>query len=410
MKLTTATVRVHNRQWRVDPVSGFLRCTVTVLRVCVMEYMPDEMGGGPPDVELEDGIVRVFTPAESLDNPDSLASLEGMPAVVGHIWQDTQTNPVACGNISGAVKCDGAIIVADVLVTDADTIRRIQLPPTDPDYLCEISSAFDADVIWEPGVAPDGAAYHGYFQNIRYNHVALLGIGQGRAGASIRIINQQPKDHTMDFTRVKLLNGRTVRVANEDVQAVEDNDKASADKVANAPDPAKMQETIDRLTELNTQMETLQKEKTALEGQLQALKDQLDKVMSPEAVETAAAAMNAEKEDASKVAAANSITLTDDHKKLRGDALRTAVVNMVRVKNGKPELTADQVKAPGFIGGMFGAMLEMLPGTSTTPPAGHQVVNAGTGQPGDKTTVQAVNSLPNDKKFAAMYGPKETAK
>jgi len=407
MKLTTVTVKVQNRQWRVDPVSGFLRCTVTVLRVCVMDYQPDEMGGGPPDgLVIDDGIVRVFTPPESLDNAESLASLEGMPAVVGHIWQDTQTNPVACGNISGAVKCDGAIIVADVLVTDADTIRRIQLPPTDPDYLCEISSAFDADVIWERGVAPDGAQFDGYFQNIRYNHVALLGTGQGRAGASIRIINNQPKGHIMELTRVKLLNGRTVRVANEDVQAVEDNDKEAADKIKNAPDPAKMQETIDRLAELNTQMETLQKEKTTLEGQLQALKDQLDSVMSPEAVETAAAAMNAEKDDAGKVMAANSLTLTDDQKKLRGDALRTVVVNSIRVKNGKPELTAEQVKAPGFVAGMFSTMLDLIP--ATTAPAGHHIVNGQTvANAGEKAPVQAINSLPNNEKFAAMYGAKK---
>src|SRR5215213_11599242 len=112
MKLT-ALARVTNRQWRIDPVSGFLRCTVTVLRVCVMDYTLDEMGGGPPEGTVREGVVGVFTPLTSLQDPVALGSLEGMPAVVGHVWQDTQSNPIACGNIAGAPTCDGPVLVAD---------------------------------------------------------------------------------------------------------------------------------------------------------------------------------------------------------------------------------------------------------------------------------------------------------
>src|SRR5690606_24413474 len=106
-----------------------------------------------------------------------------------------------------------------------EAVRRVMLPENDPNRLQEISSAGDWLVVFEPGTAPDGQAYDGYFVKLRYNHSALLPPGAGRAGASVRIINEReaPK---MDFTRVQIRNKKTgavraVRVANEDVAELE---------------------------------------------------------------------------------------------------------------------------------------------------------------------------------------------
>ena len=50
-----------------------------------MTYSREELADSAPPDGLES--LRVYVPAEELAMPESIASLEGMPVVVGHIWQ-----------------------------------------------------------------------------------------------------------------------------------------------------------------------------------------------------------------------------------------------------------------------------------------------------------------------------------
>lgn len=369
------SARLKNQAWRFDPDTGFLRCTAVILCVGILDYIPADL----PGIEFPGGVetLQLYVSPEALAEPESLVSLEGTPVVVGHTWQDTNTVGLSCGNVAGTPKIVGLDLLADILVTDAETVRRVMLPEGHPERLQEISSAYDATITLTPGVdKTTGRAYHGLFSSIRYNHSAILPPGMGRAGSSVRIINRN-KGPKMEFTRIKLRNGSFVRVANEDVPVVE-KDQADTDKeVNNKVDASKLQELLDKLNEINPQIEALTKERDTLTGQLQAIKEQLDAATAPEAVESAAQAMNEERDAAGKVMNAHGLTLDDATRKLRGHALRLAVVNSVRVKNALTPLEADKA-AEGVVQGMFSVYLDS-PATQAAPtlPAGHQVVNSG---------------------------------
>lgn len=357
MRITTAS-RIQNNTWRYDPETGFLRCTASILCAGVMTYQRDELESSNPPEGLDE--LRVYVSPEELADPEGIATLEGMPAVIGHTWQ-TSAGLSDCGSISGAPYIQNDHLIADILLKQPEAVRRVMLPAGDPQRLEEISSAGDWGIVWEPGISPDGEAYDGYFVKLRYNHVALLPPGAGRAGASVRIINEKeaPK---MEFVRVQLRNSKTgksrvVRVANEDAPILEET-MAETEEVVNAAiSPEQLQEALDELTALREETKVKTDRIAELEGMIQTYKDQLDSALSTDAVAAAAEEMAIENEEACEVMNSKGLKL-DPAKKLRGHALRSHVVNSVRVANGKPELTADELKEEGFVKGMYLGLVE----------------------------------------------------
>lgn len=377
MRITTAA-RIQNNAWRYDPDTGFLRCTASILCAGVMTYQRSELESSNPPEGLEE--LRVYVSPEELSDPEGIATLEGMPAVIGHTWQ-TSAGLSDCGSISGAPcieSIDGVPhLMAGILLKQPEAVRRVMLPAGDPQRLEEISSAGDWGVIWEPGISPGGEAYDGYFVKLRYNHVALLPPGAGRAGASVRIINEKeaPK---MEFTRVQIRNKksgqtRSVRVANEDVPMLEETMSDNEEVINAAITPEQLQSALDELATLRGETEEKNKRIAELEGMIQSYKDQLDSALSTDAVAAAAEEMAVENEEASQVMNSKGLKL-DPTKKLRGHALRAHVVNSVRVANGKPELTADQLKEEGFVKGMYLGLVETA-GVKTAVTGATVVVN-----------------------------------
>jgi hypothetical protein len=396
MRITTAS-RIQNNTWRYDPETGFLRCTAAILCAGVMTYSREELADSAPPDGLES--LRVYVPAEELAMPESIASLEGMPVVVGHVWQ-TAGNLTGCGNISGAPSISGDHLVADILVTEPEAVRRIMLPAGNPERLEEISSAGDWSIIWTPGQSPAGEAYDGYFVKLRYNHSALLPAGAGRAGASVRIINTK-EVAKMEFTRVKLRTGQVVRVANEDVRELEAADAAAETEVKNAVSPEELQGALDELTALKAEVGDKNARISELEGVIQTYKDQLEAALSPDQVEEAAAEMTSEREEAAEVMNSNGLKLEDADKKLRGHALRTKVVNSVRIKNGKAALADDQAKDEAFVKGMYSTIAEL--GSVQKP--GVTGANVVTIQ-NDKGDPQKVDLSDNAQRAKHLYGRK----
>lgn len=389
----TFTARIQNRQWRHDAETGFLRVTATILRLGVLQYRRSDLPEAPAG--LGDSFGILVTP-EALADPAALTSLEGVPATAPHhVWQTAGTINEARGNVAGAPIVRDGHLWADILITDPVTVHRVMLPPTDPDHLSEISSAYDSNVTWEPGTA-DGQVYGGVFHNIRYNHVAILPPAAGRAGPSVRIVNKsEPTKMADELIRIKLASGHTIRVHNEDVKALEESETQNAAKV----DPAKLQEVLAKLAELNGQIDALTKERDTLTGQVKAFKDELDAALSPANVEAAAATMNTEREEAMQVANSLGVTLTDEQRKLHGHGLRVSVVNSVNAARGlKP---VDEKATPEEVIGLYGG-LKYVASIQAKPPTGHQVMNSNpVTQPSDK---KGPDLSTNEGRKAQLYG------
>ncbi len=148
-------------------------------------------------------VVREYRPPEAVFAPESLATLGSIPVTVGHPPNGvTPQNyrQLSVGHVSDAPsgrRADGPAEWLDtaVVVNDAATLQRIELPPTDPKALVEVSMGYLADVVLQPGIAPSGEHYDAVQQNIRFNHLALLPEGHARAGSGARLRldgNQEP--------------------------------------------------------------------------------------------------------------------------------------------------------------------------------------------------------------------------
>lgn len=402
MRITTAS-RIQNNTWRYDPETGFLRCTASILCAGVMTYQRDELESSNPPQGLAE--LRVYVSPEELADPEGIATLEGMPAVIGHTWQ-TSAGLSDCGSISGAPYIQEDHLIADILLKQPEAVRRVMLPAGDPQRLEEISSAGDWGIIWEPGISPAGEAYDGYFVKLRYNHVALLPPGAGRAGASVRIINEKeaPK---MEFTRVQIRNTKTgksrvVRVANEDAPMLEEALLENEEVAKSSITPEQLQAALDELTTLREETKVKTDRIAELEGMIQSYKDQLDSALSTDAVAAAAEEMAVENAEAAEVMNSKGLKL-DSTQKLRGHALRSHVVNSVRVANGKTALTDEQLKEEGFVKGMYLGLVETSGTKPKTVTGATVVVN----------NSQAVNGQPNmanpNDRMARLYPSKKGA-
>lgn len=384
MRITTAA-RIQNNAWRYDPDTGFLRCTASILCAGVMTYQRSELESSNPPEGLQE--LRVYVSPEELADPEGMATLEGMPVVIGHTWQ-TSAELSDCGNISGAPviqDIDGVPhLISGILLKKPEAVRRVMLPVGDPNRLEEISSAGDWGIIWEPGIGQDGEAYDGYFVKLRYNHSALLPPGAGRAGASVRIINEReaPK---MEFTRVQIRNkktgkSRTVRVANEDAPILEEAIAENEEIVESSISPEQLQEALEELKALKEERDRSAGRIAELEGMIQSYKDQLDAALSTDAIAEAAEEMAVENEEAVEVMNSKGLKL-DTSKKLRGHALRAHVVNSVRVANGKAALSDDQLKEEGFVKGMYLGLVETTGSKQRAPTGSAVVTNSNQQQP-----------------------------
>lgn len=154
--------------------SGGLRVDAYPTRVGVLNYR-----------RADGSIQRELKHPDEVFSPESLASLRGAPFTDDHPSQG-EVNPstwrdLARGHVGDTVRQDGDHVYAQVLVQDADIIRRIQTGD-----VCELSCGYQADYDPTPGTY-NGQNYDGIQRNIRYNHLAGGGKNWGRAGNSVRL-------------------------------------------------------------------------------------------------------------------------------------------------------------------------------------------------------------------------------
>ena len=326
---------------------GFLRCPIRVLRSCVMPYALSELEEPPPGAPDP---VMMFVDMDSMTAPDSLRSLEGVPIVTwDHMWATLDgVRTVSKGNVAGSPRVNGPYIETDVLATDAQAIQDIK-----DRKIGEVSAAYTAKAVFEPGVF-DGVPYDARQTNIRYNHIAIIPEGAGRAGVDVRILNKskEGEGESMDkVIKVKLRNGKYVNTDEEGAAAIESDNKESDAKEAGSG--KKLEDSMSELEGKKSDMASLQAEIEELQGELSVYKEKLAQLLSEETIEGAASEMNEEQGQAGEILE-NAATVDEKGKeedkekkvefknslkKLHGPKLYKAVLSKIGVKceNMSPE-------------------------------------------------------------------------
>lgn len=188
---------------------GFLLCPgVAIARTGAQTYAADEVDA---DVAGDADTVVMLRDPEEVFAPEAIASFEGKPLTVEHPeggdvnagnWKK-----LAVGHVQNVRRGEGAdadLLLADILVTDAEAIRLIR-----EEGLRELSCGYDADSeAVRPGV--------GRQMNISGNHVAL--VPRGRAGSRCRINDKEKNMAKKKGWIDRLLGSPKVRQAMRDAE------------------------------------------------------------------------------------------------------------------------------------------------------------------------------------------------
>ena len=132
-----------------------------------------------------DGTIRreLRLPSEVF-HADSLASLHGATVTdLAHhrgLLNTANWKDAALGHAE-AVRRDGKFVEVDLVINDARTIAEIE-----NGHLHDISCGYACKLDAEPGVY-EGQPYDVIQRRIRYNHVAVLPKGKGRAGTDVAL-------------------------------------------------------------------------------------------------------------------------------------------------------------------------------------------------------------------------------
>lgn len=228
---------------------------------------------------------------------------------------------------------DGPYLVCDLLVTAPDAIDAIESRGCP-----EISAAYTAETIFEPGEF-DGQAYDAKQTKLRYNHIAVIPSGHGRAGSDVRILNRDKKG-VEPMVKIKLKNGKYVNVDEEAAKEIEASEEASSKS---------LEETMNQLEEKSGELGGVQAEVEELKGELSVYKETLDELLDTEAIEHAAEEMVEETSEAEEIMENakpdfRKMELTNaDGRRLRGTALHAHVLNALGVKT--EGMAPDHLKA-----------------------------------------------------------------
>lgn len=151
---------------------GGIRVDAAVARTGVQTYF--DAAGRP---------VYEYRPAEEVTKAESLATLDDAPVTDRHpkgLVTPVMYRGVTAGHVSGSPKMDGDLVVARLVIQDADLLAAIERGDRR-----EVSCGYSCDLEDTPGTSPEGVKYDKIQRNIIYNHVAI--VEQGRAGSRVAL-------------------------------------------------------------------------------------------------------------------------------------------------------------------------------------------------------------------------------
>lgn len=227
---------------------GYLICRdVPISRVGEFEYSALEVGGA---VRGKGGKVIMTRTPEELFRPETIASFEGKPVVIGHArFADPQNiNAISVGHVQNVRQGEGeqsGFLLADLFL---DSQRGIDI--VERGELEEVSCGYDARAI-------DDGDGRGHQEGIVGNHLAL--VKKARCGEACKI-----GDGSMSNTKMTLKQRirRLFRDGDEDGlnEVLDESEVVAKDEVPPAPpadDPlVALMERLDKVEKLLAAMQT----------------------------------------------------------------------------------------------------------------------------------------------------------
>lgn len=369
----------ENRPKRFEDDNGFLHVFIRVMRTGTLDYSPATyQDGAPPDAVGPNGKITVLVTPEELSDPESLASLKGMPGIRRHEALTPEMEKDVIGTIAGEpeyVEENGVgYVECEAVIIDADTIVRLS-----NGELVEVSACYRHGVNWDPGDF-SGTPYAGEQVNIRYNHFVLLPEGEGRAGPDVMVVNSKENDVEKIMVWSRRLKKAVFAMNEDDAKAIAELDDAAAGDGESSDGNEGANETgleenggdngggtppsevaqIKNLDKLLDELAKVKARSAELEGQLQIAQEKINELLSPGTLEAEAESLSTEREEAVEVMAENGIEKTVamnsiKEGKLRGHELRVFAMNSIREKQGKPIIEGEALKDESLVRGMWNA-------------------------------------------------------
>lgn len=262
--------------------NGYLRLRRVVLgKPGVLEYLGSEL---PSELGFDDDeIVPILRPSEEVFKPESIATMKGIPFLVGdeHVWITPDKN-ASDGSIAGEPVVKNNEIIGEITVTSSKAIEGIR-----SGKFSDISPMYTSDLAREIGEY-NGKRYLLKQANIRYNHILALPPGKGRAGKDVKI---QDKGFTMELITMDTGAG-LIKIAPGGEGTIKSLMDACAEKERERVKLGDSNATLEaRLADHDAivkERDDLKEKVSKLEGEKAALTAELGDAKSPEKLEAAA--------------------------------------------------------------------------------------------------------------------------
>lgn len=234
---------------RLDESTGFLYAKARVTRSGVFDYY-----------DSDGNLMREYRSPEEVFDSESMNSLKLKPIVNEHpnkMVSIENIKDLQVGSIGDTIEKDGMFILANIVITDGDTVSTI-LNRRKVGLSTELSCGYNCGLIPDVGIHDNEGYYTFKQKRIRYNHVAL--VDKARAGKDVKILDEQNKNKEnnmadkVQFTR-KAINLEAFKV--DGISGNFDND--SIEIISSFSN--KLDEAADIIISVN-------KDKDALQGKL----------------------------------------------------------------------------------------------------------------------------------------------
>lgn len=187
---------------------GYLVADAKVARTGIQIYAGAEVGR--PDLAR----VRVYRSEDAVFNADTMKSFAHRPVTNDHPTESVTSKnwrEVSVGDTGGEVIRDGKFVRVPLCLMDEAAIKDYNAGKR------ELSMGYDAEIVFGDGVSPEGEQYDAIQQNLRMNHLAL--VGRARGGDELRIGDANREKNTMNLKTV-IVDGLTVETTEPGAQAI----------------------------------------------------------------------------------------------------------------------------------------------------------------------------------------------